>query len=525
MESLDPAAQHPSGTRPLRILIIDDDELDRLAVRRCLHQAGIAATLDQARSAADALERVRPDSHDCVLLDYHLPGVDTVSLLRQFQAAAPATPIVIFTGRGDEEVAVEFMKSGAVDYLPKASLTPERLAASLRYAIETARTAEEKRRVEHALREREAEFRTLANAIPQMAWIADTDGRRYWHNDRWYEFTGMRPDESLGLGWRLAHHPEHRDRVCDGQMAAFARGDSWEDTFPLRRRDGVYRWFLSRALPIRTGDGSVARWIGTHTDITERLEAERAVAASEERSRQLLALEQAARADAERATRARDDVLAIVAHDLRNPMHTVMAAASMLGLAAEEDKRRRHVAIIQRSMKEMDRLISDLLDVARIESGTLPIQLDRVDVHALADQTLELFEAQALARRIALSAHVAPDVPPINADRNRLIQVLSNLLDNALKFTEDDRAVSLHATQVEGAVQISVRDAGAGLPEEDLPHVFDRFWQANRASRAGAGLGLAICKGIVEAHGGRIWAVSTVGQGTTIHFTLPQRAA
>jgi signal transduction histidine kinase len=206
-------------------------------------------------------------------------------------------------------------------------------------------------------------------------------------------------------------------------------------------------------------------------------------------------------------------------------MHTVMAAASMLGLAAEEDKRRRHVAIIQRSMKEMDRLISDLLDVARIESGTLPMQLERVDVHALADQTLELFEAQALARRIALSAHVAPDVPPINADRNRLIQVLSNLLDNALKFTEDDRDVSLHATQVEGAVQISVRDAGAGIPEEDLPHVFDRFWQANRASRAGAGLGLAICKGIVEAHGGRIWAVSTVGQGTTIHFTLPQRDA
>jgi PAS domain S-box-containing protein len=637
MESSGVPPTNPAGTRPLRILIVDDDELDRLAVRRCLQQSGIAAAMDEAVSAADALDRVRPSSYDCVLLDYYMPGVDSLSLLRRLQAAAHDIPIVIFTGRGDEEVAVEFMKAGASDYLPKASLTPERLATSLRYAMEMARAADTRRQVEQALREREAEFRTLANAIPQMAWIADMQGRRNWYNDRWYEFTGLLPDESLGLGWRLVQHPEHRDRVCNGQLAAFARGESWEDTFPLKRRDGVYRWFLARAVPIRAAEGRVDRWFGTHTDITERLEAERALAASEERFRraleietvgvaffnlegeitgandaflqmvgysrddlaagllrrdrltppewmpptlrsmeeftttgrvtpyqkeyirkdgsrswalftatrlseregvafvldtteqkkgelereQLLALEQAARAAAERATRARDEVLAIVAHDLRNPMHTILGAASMLAVTAEEDKRLRHVGIIQRSTREMEHLISDLLDVARIESGTLPMRKERVDVPTLIDEALELFEHEALERKIALGREIADDVQPISADRGRLIQVLSNLLGNALKFTTEGRGVSVRAARLEQAVQISVTDSGTGIPEEDLPHLFDRFWQANRASRAGAGLGLAICKGIVEAHGGRIWAASAVGRGTTIHFTLP----
>jgi PAS domain S-box-containing protein len=295
------ASTDRTGTPTLRILVVDDDEFDRLAVRRCLLQAGIAVTIDEAATAMDAIARVQSGAYDCVLLDYYMPGVENVSLLRGIQAVASDMPVVMFTGRGDEEIAVEFMKAGAVDYLPKASLTPERLAASCRYAVQMARTAATQRDVARRLREREAEFRTLANAIPQMAWIADSAGRRYWYNDRWYEFTGLRPDQSLGLGWRLVHHPDHRARVCDGQAAAFARGEYWEDTFPLRRKDGVYRWFLARAVPFDEGDGGARKWFGTHTDITERLDAERGLADSEARLRAALALEQRARQDAERS--------------------------------------------------------------------------------------------------------------------------------------------------------------------------------------------------------------------------------
>ena len=516
---MDSSAVPPTGPakRPLRILVVDDDELDRLTVRRCLLQSGMAATIDEAASAAEAIDRVRPDSYDCVLLDYYMPGGDTLSLLRRFHAAAADVPVIIFTGRGDEEVAVELMKAGAVDYLPKASLTPERLATSCRYALEMSRAAAARRNAEEELRAQEARFRSLANAIPQLAWMTDGEGEVYWFNQRWYDYTGTTFEEPHASGWDRVH-PDHLHHVAERFRRSFKTGESWEDTFPLRAADGQYRWFLSRALPMRGEDGTITGWFGTNTDITEQKHGEF------ERER-LLALEQTARTDAERATRARDEVLAIVAHDLRNPMHTIMAAASMLALAADDDKRLRHVGIIQRSIQEMERLISDLLDVARIESGTLPIRHEPVELQALVDEALELFESQAVARKIPLHCHIEQDVQPIRADRDRLIQVLSNLVGNALKFTSGGDGVSVRASRLAGGVQISVKDSGTGIPPADLPHVFDRFWQASRESRAGAGLGLAICKGIVEAHGGRIWAESAVGRGTTVHFTVPHQEA
>jgi hypothetical protein len=514
----------PTDTRPLRLLVVDDDDLDRLMVRRCLLQSGIAATIEEARTPAEAVERVQPDAYDCVLLDYYMPGVDDVSLLKRLHAAASDIPIVVFTGRGDEEIAVEFMKAGAVDYLTKASLTPDRLATSCRYALEMARAAATRREMEERLREREAEFRILANVIPQMAWMADSAGRRYWYNDRWHEFTGLRPDESFGLGWRLVHHPDHRARVSDSLLRAFARGEPWEDTFPLRRKDGVYRWFLARAVPF-TGEGGAVRYFGTHTDITERRDTEQALAASEERLKEALALEQLARKDAERATQARDDVLAIVAHDLRNPIQTISVTAAVLGLTAEDEKRRRHVAVIQRSAQKMERLIADLLDAARIEAGTLAIRNEPVPVATVFAEAIEPFEEQARTRAVVINAEVETGLPVVTGDRDRLIQVLSNLLDNALRYTPEGQCLSVRARCVDAAVEISVEDSGPGIAPDELPHIFDRFWQAHHQSRAGAGLGLAICRGIVEAHGGRIWARSQVGRGTIMSFTLPRAAA
>src|SRR5688500_13101457 len=192
-------ADHPAP-RPMRVLVVDDDELDRLAVRRYLQQSNIDAPVDDAASAPEALRRVTPDAYDCILLDYYMPGVDTVALFRQLHAAAPATPVIVFTGHGYEELAVEFMKAGAVDYLPKASLTADRLAASFRYALEISRAAAARRRAEAQLRDQEARFRTLANAIPQLVWIADAEGAIHWYNRRWYDYTGTTLEEMQGWG-------------------------------------------------------------------------------------------------------------------------------------------------------------------------------------------------------------------------------------------------------------------------------------------------------------------------------------
>jgi PAS domain S-box-containing protein len=289
-EQMPSTGETRTSQAPLRILLVDDDVFDRLAVRRCLQQSIVAAQVDEAATAAETLARLGAAAYDCLFLDYCLPDVRGLVLLQAIHAAAPAMPVVIFTGRGDEELAVELMKAGAVDYLPKALLTSERLAASLRYAMEITLTTAAQRRAENELRAQEARFRALVNCIPQMAWIADHQGRRLWYNDRWYEFTSMTCEEARDLGWQRVHHPDHLDRVRAGQLAAFERGAEWEDTFPLRRHDGTYRW-LSRAVLIRDHDGRLMHWFGTHTDFTERLEAEQALRASEERFRRALEIE------------------------------------------------------------------------------------------------------------------------------------------------------------------------------------------------------------------------------------------
>lgn len=511
-----------SDASQLRVLIVDDDALDRSAIRRCLVQSGVAVSVDEAATAADACALIRVGAFDCMLLDYHMPAVDTVALLQSIRAVASDLPVVILTGRGDEQIAVDFMKAGAQDYLLKAALTPERLASTCRHAVQVASAAAAQRDITLRLGEREAEFRALANSIPQLAWIADADGRRYWYNERWYEFTGLRPDQGLGLGWRLVLHPDHRERAYEAQATASARAEPWEYTAPLRRKDGVYRWFLVRAMPFRSGDGKATRWFGTDTDITERLTTERALSENAGKLRAALALEQSARSEAERATRARDDVLAIVAHDLRNPIHTItLCAEALLEQTAEIDGRRHSIGVIKRCTKTMERLIADLLDVARIEAGKLNVRQDPVELQALISDMLEQFEVEALARKVTIRGEIQAGLPMVAGDRERLMQVLSNLLGNALKFTPDGGKITVQAVMATDTVRVSIEDTGTGITETDLPHIFDRYWQANRQRSAGAGLGLAICKGIVEAHGGRIWATSTVERGTVVSFTLP----
>ena len=522
------AIEWPRIKRPLRILVVEDDELDRRAVRRCLQQCGVPAIAEEAASADEALQRMGSGGYDCVFLDYYIPGVEGLALFRRIRETAANIPVVIFTGRGDEDIAVELMKAGAADYLPKASLTPERLASSLRHTIELSGAAEARRNAEEELRAQEARFRTLANAIPQLAWMADASGARYWFNDRWYDYTGTNFDQVRGWGWRKLHHPDHVKRVVDGMQRCFRTGEAWEDTHPLLGKDGTFRWFLSRALPIRNDDGGIGSWLGTNTDITDQKIAE----AERERA---LALERQARTDAERAARARDEVLAIVVHDLRNPMNTILTAATMIDQTLDEQAEhgtdadkvalnadlKTYDKVIENSIRSMDRLICDLLDVSRMEAGSFAVRQTPVEVRALIDEILKLFEPQARARGITISSAVAPDLRPLYADRERLVQVLSNLLGNALKFTASAGQVVVRARENKSSVQISVEDSGSGIPAEDLPHIFDRYWRADRVSRSGAGLGLAICKGIVDAHGGRIWVESTPGHGSKFHFTAP----
>lgn len=232
--------------------------------------------------------------------------------------------------------------------------------------------------------------------------------------------------------------------------------------------------------------------------------------------------ERRARAEAERAMRLRDEMLALVVHDLRNPLNTISLAAQLLiqgGLDA--NARRAHARTIERCARGMAHLIDDLLDVSSIEAGAFRIRRARVEIDMLLARLRSDFAVRAADAEVRLRCIAHPDLPAIRADGQRLYQVLSNLVGNALKVVRVGGHIDVEAWRAGDQVQIDVRDDGRGMEPDVMHHVFDRFWHADKAGRAGSGLGLYICKGIIEAHGGQIEVESAPGAGTAFHVRLP----
>jgi len=227
---------------------------------------------------------------------------------------------------------------------------------------------------------------------------------------------------------------------------------------------------------------------------------------------------------AQEATIARDHALGVVSHDLRNPISAIgMCARALLTVTPEDDTDRRGlVTTIVDSTELTQRMIRDLLDVASIEVGRLSVERRTVQVPTVLERAVGLFVRDAAERGVTLRLDAVPALPPVAGDEERLVQVLANLLGNALRFTERGGAVQVAAIHEGSEVQISVRDSGAGIPPTELPRIFERYWTVRRnAPKGGTGLGLAIARGIVEAHGGRLWAESVPGAGSTFRFTVP----
>jgi signal transduction histidine kinase len=234
---------------------------------------------------------------------------------------------------------------------------------------------------------------------------------------------------------------------------------------------------------------------------------------------------------AQAALRSRDEMLAVVAHDLRNPLNTIVMGSDLaLEMAPQDSTGRvgiRQFEIIRRTAQHMNRLIQDLLDASRLDSGTLALEKATLKPADLLREANEMLAPLAAQSRIAFQTEPAEDLPTICADRGRLLQVLSNLVGNALKFTPEGGVISVTAvtgddvTAAERHITFTVRDTGCGIPADQLPHIFARGWQARRGDRRGIGLGLAIASGIVQAHGGSIWVESVVGDGSRFMFTVP----
>jgi PAS domain S-box-containing protein len=387
---------------------------------------------------------------------------------------------------------------------------------------ETARYAAEAERV-RLQAEIDRERRMLQAAIDQLpAGVIINDaasGGVLYVNDAFKSIT-RRPDEMMPTSREeaVARFPaRHED---DGRPLAYEeyagrralRGESVRQIIEVQRGDGTWFAMLETGAPIRDAAGRVVAGVAVVLDIQAQREAER------ERERLL--------DDTQRAVTARDRVLAVVSHDLRSPLTAITLSAHQIARMPECDLERARVIAgrIHNSAKRMEAIISDLVDVSRIESGRLVLDVGDHDGVALVLEGAEMFAEVAASRQIALRTAGEPLGAPVRCDRDRVMQVLSNLIGNALKFVKPPGDVEVGCSRRGDLGVFFVRDGGPGIRAEDLPRVFERYWQGDvpaAEKKRGLGLGLAICREIVNAHGGRIWVESQLGRGSTFSFELP----
>jgi PAS domain S-box-containing protein len=362
-----------------------------------------------------------------------------------------------------------------------------------------------RKRNEKRVRESEAKFRSITDAMPQMVWSTRADGYHDYYNRQWYAYTGMPEGSTDGAGWSGMFHPEDQPEAWERWRHSLATGEPYEVHYRLRHRSGEYRWNLGRALPVRDEAGAIIRWMGTCTDIHDQKLAEEELKAASQR---------------------KDEFLAMLAHELRNPLAPIATAAQLLTLAANDEKRVRHASeIIGRQVRHMTELVDDLLDVSRVTRGLVALEMETLDLKPVIAAAIEQARPLIEARRHLLQTRMDAGMALARADRVRMIQVIANLLNNAAKYTPQGGEILLSLTLTDSRAQIAVSDNGSGIDAALMPHIFDLFTQAERTpdrSQGGLGLGLALVRSIMALHGGSVRAESAgPGKGSTFTLTLP----
>ncbi|MBO9542297.1 MASE1 domain-containing protein [bacterium] len=437
-------------------------------------------------------------------LKYRLRGaVSATALVFAFALAGALSGLGPYEGREVQEALMLFCS-----YVVVVSLTALVLVVveggrrqADRGLKETLTALEEnlqaRKRMEDRLRESEHRFRTLAMRVPVGIFMTDAAGDCVFVNERWRFFTGLTEAQALGTGWASALHPIDRERVSAEWEAAVAAGREFSSEYRFMRPDGSFIWVYGNASPLDPDAGGAVGYVGTLTDLTERIEAER------------LKL----------------SFVNAVSHDLRTPLASIMGFAEFLedGLAGPLNPAQgEYLSQIQRGVRRLEQLVDDLLDFATIEAGSFRLSIVPVDFGALLREVAASLRPQAEEGQLALELEIAPDSLLVPMDCRRIERVVMNLLQNAIKFSPQGGSIVVRAVVEGDCLRCEVVDRGRGIPTNDLPKLFKPFGQLEAGNvKGGAGLGLSISKSIVEAHHGTIGVRSTVGEGSTFWFTLP----
>jgi PAS domain S-box-containing protein len=348
----------------------------------------------------------------------------------------------------------------------------------------------------------ELRFRTMVDAIPQLAFMARPDGWMYWYNRRWYEYTGTSPSEMEGWGWQRVHDPAVLPAVNDRWQQSLRSGEPFEMVFPLRGADGQFRSFLTRISPLKDEGGNVTHWFGTNTDITAQLRAE-----EELRS----------------ADRRKDEFLATLAHELRNPLAPIRSAVDIMHRSASLPRDLHPLrAMLDRQSRHLARLVDDLLELARITQGKVELRRQPASVVQCLHEAIEAVRPSLDGARHDLRVVVCADPLVADIDPTRIVQTFVNLLVNAVKFTPAGGRIEVAARREGAQALVRVRDTGIGIAATHIDHLFEMFSQPQPAidrTVGGLGIGLALVRGLVQLHGGTVQAHSD-GQGQGSEFTV-----
>jgi signal transduction histidine kinase/DNA-binding NarL/FixJ family response regulator len=538
------------------ILVVDDEQANIDLLVECLRGEGYERIVT-TRDAREVLALYESSHPDLILLDLHMPGMDGFAVLAQLGDHVPEEeylPILVLTADVTQATKERALSVGAKDFLTKP-LDITEVLLRIRNLLHTRLLHQHQRIARRQAEDAERRASLLADAsrvltssfdyhttlsvlcrliVPRIAdyCVADilqADGTLVRagisHVDAAKE--ALLRDVSDFQDGRIP--PDHPTLAALRQgrrtLAQEITPEMIDGVVASEEHRKVIEQLQPRSLitvPLTTSGHIHGVLVLVYSESGRRYESEDLRLAVELARRAAMTIENAKLYDqAQQATRARDEMLGVVAHDLRNPLSTITMGSSLIMEAATDDVLRRHAELVRRAADRMQELITDLLEVRRIESGKLRISLRAEPVPPLVKEALAMLTPLAQARGIALEAELNEPLRAAIMDSARILQVLSNLVGNALKFTPEGGRVIIECAPLGEEVRFGVCDTGPGIPRDQIPHIFGRFWQASDRDTRGIGLGLSIVRGIVEAHQGRTWVESEVGEGARFYFTLP----
>jgi PAS domain S-box-containing protein len=495
------------ASRPLRILLVEDNPADARLVKEYLREVqGQAMEVVTAASLAAAVDAARLQDFDAALLDLSLPDSQGLATFEGLRSEAPHLPLIALTGLEDEELALKALQGGAQDYLTKRSLSAESLVRAIRYAMSRSEMLRALELNAIALQASEERYRTLVDGLDAIVWEADPERRRF-------TFVSHRVETLLGYPvsdmldhdsfWELHVHPNDFEAELQRRAGQAARPADHVAEYRIKSADGRWVWVRDVVRVAKDNEGRPSHYSGVMIDVSE-----------------IIAIQQY-----------RENLIDVISHEFRTPVTVIQGYSQLLTDAKGKMKPEQITAAKERiktASEHLSYLLGSITELSRLRSGGPPPRKEPQSTRELIREAVQALTARGRTIEPAVKVHVSRGAERVEADRRKLIISLVELLDNAAKFSPPSAPIWVDAHTDGDWVVLTIEDKGPGIADEMRDNLFKPFVQADMtAVRAagGAGLGLAVVVGLVQAQGGRVEVDSVVGEGSAFHILLPRAMA